>query len=82
MRCADDAGIHASLVDTTSTPMLLRLFESGQLDGSSLITHGLSLYISGLEAVTDSDSIPLLSSGESIRDLSHSGERKGHEDHN
>ncbi|PLN83778.1 GroES-like protein [Aspergillus taichungensis] len=31
--------IHASLVDTTSTPMLLRLFESGQLDGSPLITH-------------------------------------------
>ncbi|KAF9891334.1 hypothetical protein FE257_004189 [Aspergillus nanangensis] len=31
--------IRASLVDATTTPMLLRLFDTGQLDGKPLITH-------------------------------------------
>jgi hypothetical protein len=34
------ADIRASLVDATTTPMLLRLFDAGQIDARPLITHG------------------------------------------
>lgn len=39
---ADSLGIHMSLVNATTTPRLLRLLESGQLDVASLVTHRMS----------------------------------------
>ncbi|CAG8070032.1 unnamed protein product [Penicillium olsonii] len=41
--CTDTSGIHMSLVNATTTPRLLRLVESGQLDIGSLVTHRMSL---------------------------------------